>query len=293
MELEFTADAVTFLALAHEYLEEHALVATVLATQALRRTKDPAGAHPDDWYAVARDGRGAVVGAAMRTTPTAPRTAYLGPMPDESARQLARTLHERGEPLQGANGARRAARVCAEQAARLGGGTVAVSRRTRLFELGDAVAPRPVPGRLRVLTDVDLELATSWYAAFHADADEQAGRVPAPVDPPAPHEMRRRIRSGRTFLWVDANGTPVHLTGSNPPGFGVARIGPVYTPPGQRGRGWASAAVHAVASALVGEDARVCLFTDLANPTSNAIYRRLGFAPVTDTVDLVIDRAAG
>jgi predicted GNAT family acetyltransferase len=71
------------------------------------------------------------------------------------------------------------------------------------------------------------------------------------------------------------------------PAAGVVRVGPVYTPPALRGRGYAGAVTGAVTSAAIAAGAReVVLFTDLANPTSNALYRRLGYQPVTDRVVL-------
>ncbi len=100
--------------------------------------------------------------------------------------------------------------------------------------------------------------------------------------------MTLRIEQGRVHLWEDADGQVVHLTAANAPAHGVARVGPVYTPPEQRGRGYASAAVAGVSQALLDQDARVCLFTDLANPTSNRIYAALGFRPVVDTANLVV-----
>lgn len=63
----------------------------------------------------------------------------------------------------------------------------------------------------------------------------------------------------------------MHLTGVNPPSFGVARVGPVYTPSAQRGRGWASNAVAEVSRRIQAEGVGACLFTDQANPTSNRI----------------------
>jgi predicted GNAT family acetyltransferase len=38
----------------------------------------------------------------------------------------------------------------------------------------------------------------------------------------------------------------------------------------------------------VAEGARVCLFTDQANPTSNRIYSALGFRPVVDMANLLV-----
>jgi predicted GNAT family acetyltransferase len=79
------------------------------------------------------------------------------------------------------------------------------------------------------------------------------------------------------------------MTGANPPSAGVARIGPVYTPKRFRGRGYASAAVAAVSQLILDQGARVCLFTDQANPVSNRIYQRIGYRPVVDMAQLIID----
>jgi predicted GNAT family acetyltransferase len=68
---------------------------------------------------------------------------------------------------------------------------------------------------------------------------------------------------------------------------GAVRVGPVYTPPGQRRRGYAGALTVAVSQAARDAGAQqVVLFTDLANPTSNALYQRLGCTPVGDRVIL-------
>ena len=68
---------------------------------------------------------------------------------------------------------------------------------------------------------------------------------------------------------------------------GMARIGPVYTPPALRGRGYAGAATAAVSQAALDAGTReVVLYTDLANPVSNALYERLGYRPVEDRVVL-------
>jgi predicted GNAT family acetyltransferase len=73
----------------------------------------------------------------------------------------------------------------------------------------------------------------------------------------------------------------------------MARVGPVYTPPASRGRGYAAAATAAASRAALDAGTReVVLNTDLANPTSNALYERLGYAPVEDRVVLTFEPAA-
>ncbi|WP_405819688.1 GNAT family N-acetyltransferase [Streptomyces sp. NBC_00838] len=65
---------------------------------------------------------------------------------------------------------------------------------------------------------------------------------------------------------------------------GQARVSPVYTPPRLRGRGYGGAVTAAISRAARESGAeQVLLFTDLANPTSNALYRRLGYRPLTDS----------
>lgn len=152
--------------------------------------------------------------------------------------------------------------------------TVAI--RERLFELTEVIPPRPVSGRARWYEDDDRELVLAWLAAFHAEA--------MPGDPnfdPEGALARRRNSPGDFVLWDDEG--PVAFAGYGAPTPNGMRIGPVYTPPKLRGRGYASALTAAVTEHILASGCRFCfLATDLANPTSNSIYRRIGYRPVTD-----------
>ena len=293
--LEFCTDPGDFLRSAGEHLAQDPVLTTVVATVTARMRDEIAAGVPQDesypcWWLVVRDEAGAVVGAAMRTAPYRPHPLFVLPMPAEAARDLARAMHERGEPAPGINGALPAARICAEETSRLTGGTVSVGAHTRLFELGDLVGPASPLGGLRPAVEDDAELALAWFEAFGLDADEQAGREPGSMHEPSDDldSIRRRIAAGRIWFWVDETGQRVHLTGANLPAYGVARIGPVYSAREHRGRGYASAAVAEVSRLIVAGGARACLFTDQANPTSNKIYEALGYRPVVDMANLLV-----
>lgn len=293
--LRFLTDPGEFLAVAGEHLAADPVVSTVVATVAQRAVAQLAAGIPQpdrDWWLVVSDDSGAVVGAGMRAAPFAPHPIFLLPMPAEAAVALARALHERGVEVSAVNGALPAAERCAAELARLGDGRVRVSQHTRLHELGELARPAPVPGGLALATEDDLELALEWYAAFLGDADEQSGRPRGSTAHGVPDraELTRRLRARRIWFWRDGNGEPVQLTAASPPAFGVARVGPVYTPPDQRGRGWASNAVAEISRRIRDGGARVCLFTDQANPTSNRLYAALGYRPVVDMANLVITR---
>lgn len=255
----------------------------------------PRPAHPM-WWAVVRDPGGGVVAVSMRTMPHPPHTVWVPAMPEDAARLLARAALNRtarfGEaPLTSANGPLPAVRAFTEEVLRTSGGTVGEDRPDRLWEATRIIAPDPAPpGRARAATLGDLDLVTAWFDVFHAEADAQAGRTPD-REPPRIEGARRKIEDGVVWLW-DVDGKVVHLTGRQPPSFGVVRIGPVYTPPEQRGHGYARALVAEVAQRVLDAGHRVCLYTDRTNPVSNGVYAAIGFEPVLDQVNLVVDPAA-
>jgi predicted GNAT family acetyltransferase len=154
----------------------------------------------------------------------------------------------------------------------------------RAFRLTEVVPPRPVAGAARVAGPADRDLVTAWVIAFMREAleDEDDERVAADVD-------RWLAGKGRTIhLWEDGEPMSLSGVGGNTPN-GI-RIGPVYTPPDRRGRGYASALVAAVSQAQLDAGKQFCfLFTDLANPTSNKIYQAIGYEPVRDFEIWVLD----
>jgi GNAT superfamily N-acetyltransferase len=156
-----------------------------------------------------------------------------------------------------------------------------VARRSRLYRLARLLPPDPAPpGRARVATAADSGLLLDWLEAFGREADDHGG-----------HDLQRtvadRLSYGGLTLW-ETGGGPVSMAGATRAVAGQARIGPVYTPPERRGQGFGGAVTAAVSQAAKDAGvAEVLLYTDLANPTSNALYQRLGYEPVSDSVQLL------
>ena len=294
--LAFTDDPAELLAVAADLLAADPVVTTVVSSVTQRAARDDADGkarpdHPRWWVSVHDDDR--VVGAAMRTAPFVPYPMYVLPMPDGAARALADALVARGEDLTGVNGALPASQLIAEALAEYVGGTAHVDTHMRLHVLGELVEPGPPPGRLRAATRDDATLCVDWFRVFDDEAAAQAGR---PHGHGGEHvdlaTIEGKIDGQEVWLWEDAAGEVVHLTAHNPPSFGVARVGPVYTPGAHRGHGYASAAVAGVSRLLREGGAEVCLFTDQANPTSNKIYAAIGYRPVVDMANLEITTPA-
>jgi predicted GNAT family acetyltransferase len=135
----------------------------------------------------------------------------------------------------------------------------------------------PVPaGAMRVAADADLAWLTTMSLEFAVEA-----RVP---DAPATvvEGVQRRLAAVRYRIWDE--GGPVAFAAWAPAGDAAARIAPVYTLPRHRGRGYATALTAALSRELLEAGRRgLFLMTDVTNPTSNAIYARIGVRPVSDT----------
>jgi predicted GNAT family acetyltransferase len=70
----------------------------------------------------------------------------------------------------------------------------------------------------------------------------------------------------------------------------VTRISGVWTPRELRGHGYASAVVAALSIDRQDAGEACMLYTDLANPTFNAIYRALGYRRVGEGVTIGFGR---
>lgn len=303
MELEFFDTPQPFLDAAGDLLAAQPVLGSVIASVTERTARELEGGHDSwaavgapfpRWWVVVRDEAGEAVSAAMRTAPFAPHPTFSLPMPDDAAQALAAALHERGEHLGGANGALPGAEVLARATAGLSGGDLVVDKETRLWECTAVTVPPAPDGRLRLASEDDAELVLAWFTAFHAEADEQAGRVPDPGggEHNTLDSVLVRIREGVEWLWELPDGTVAHLSGSGLPSYGVGRIGPVYTPKEHRGRGIASYVVGELTRRGLEAGHRMCLFTDQANPTSNKIYEALGYEPVVDMAEHLVRTGA-
>jgi predicted GNAT family acetyltransferase len=143
-----------------------------------------------------------------------------------------------------------------------------------------------VSGSMRDATTGDRELLVAWMRAF----SEEALPDESPVDLARMVDLRLTATEAGLVLWVDGGPVSVAGFGGRTP-HGI-RIGPVYTPPEHRRRGYATALVAGVSGRLLSQGRRFCfLYTDLANPTSNRIYRNIGYEPVCESRDYRFERA--
>jgi GNAT superfamily N-acetyltransferase len=227
---------------------------------------------------------GELVGVAFRTPPWPVLVSGLPTDPSVVESFLTQWL-ETDPGLPGVSGPVDNVNAVAAAWTRLTGGSACVTLASRLFQLGDLIPP-VVPGRAREATEDDLELLVRWRTDFQVEAlGFQGGRGDGEA------EIRRRFEIGDSLLLWEDGGRPVSSANASAPVGGMSRVGPVYTPPEHRERGYGSAVTAAVSQHArdAGAD-NVLLFADLMNPVSNSIYQKLGYRPVYDSSELEFTR---
>lgn len=272
MTWHFTRDVAEYLARAGDFLASRPVEHTVLLTlaEALRAERSTESAtHFFGWHQA-----GPAVTGALLATP--PRPLLLSRLPLDAIESLVPALRAAGfdGDVHGVSAGVREAEAFAGHWRVATGAAAEVRMRMRLYRLDQLLPPDPAPaGRGRLAGPADRETLLVLAEEF-AVAVGEPGIGAAVVD--------SRLAAGAFVLW-EVDGVPVSLAAVTPPVAGQARVGAVYTPPAHRGHGYAAAAT-AMASAWARDRgvSEVLLFTDLANPTSNRIYHRLGYRPVSD-----------
>ena len=251
--------------------EPEALSVIASVTQGL--VVDPSRYVGPRWW-VATDAWGDVVGAFMHTPPHALHVALAT---TDQARDLAALLAGLGDVLPGVGGQRGPAEAFADEWAARTGATPTIAMEVGRFDLPTRPrVPFQVRGSFRLATGADTGLVDDWHQQFVV-AIEGGGRTANSLD--------RHVADGLVGLWEDAART-VSMAYASPASGGVTRISGVWTPPELRGHGYASGVVAALSTARLDAGEACMLYTDLANPTSNAIYQAMGYRRVGDSITI-------
>ena len=230
-------------------------------------------------YLATEDAAGEIVAVAIKTPGW---HIMLTDAPDEAVDALVDHLLGTGVPLEGVQSRPDVAQRFADRYA-AGAGVVqrmpapGTGAAHAVHKLTRVIAPRGISGRLRPAREEEADLFAEWSTAFchdcgmtpHASAEEKA-------------RARERIVRGESYFW-EVDGEPVSTATVHAPTPRGIRVSLVYTPPPHRGRGYASACVAALSQRMLDAGRKFCfLFTDLANPTSNKIYRAIGYEKVCE-----------
>jgi uncharacterized protein len=224
---------------------------------------------------------GAALGAALQTEPY--HLVLAEPIEPAAIEAIADAAVDDGHPLPGVTAGLPWSDRFAERVAERTGARVERVITEGVWVITDVADVPPAAGAMRVATPDDEDLVLRWLVDFHHEA--------LPPDHPRDDDaiatqVRARLagEGGGYRLWED--GEPVAMAGFHDvPGLG-SRVGPVYTPPAFRRRGYATRLVAEMSAGLLERGDPACyLYTDMANPTSNAIYARIGYVMLGEAAE--------
>jgi GNAT superfamily N-acetyltransferase len=282
MRVERCESPESFLAVSVEHRAHDPIRTNVIGSVATAAATEGRYTSECFWWVV-HDDVGDVVGVAIRTTPW---VLSIGPMPPPAARALASQVAVADPGLPGVAGFIEPVAAFLDTYASIGGDagskSIVSTQRQLLYEI-ERVSVPDVEGELVVAVPDELDAVEAWFTAFVNEA--QSVRVVRS------EEDRRAfattVREGRVRWWT-LDGVHVSMAGHavpvDTPSGVVVRVGPVYTPPERRRHGYGGAVTGALSEVLLAHGSSVMLYTDAANPTSNKIYRALGYELVDEFV---------
>ncbi|SFK56214.1 hypothetical protein SAMN04487936_1188 [Halobacillus dabanensis] len=134
------------------------------------------------------------------------------------------------------------------------------------------------PGELIVADFSHQGFLEKWIQQYGVEVGESYVRERVP------ELTKELIETQRLHLWV-IDGQPVSMASRARSTKNGATINAVYTPDEFKRNGYASQVVWHLTNKLLGQGYSFCsLYTDLANPTSNSIYKKIGYERVGDSV---------
>jgi uncharacterized protein len=268
IKVAFSEDPALILSEAGEFLSSqpvlHNLILSILHARVAEG--DPGR------YWMARQGD-KIAGVALQSPLTF--AATLTPMGHSVVMALVDAIAEAGISLPGVNGEAATAASFAGQWSERCKSAATPFQGNRLYELLEVGEVPDTKGEFRQAGPRDRDLMIRWNRAFQVEIGESADDTELRVD--------RALAAGRLSLWEDG-GETVSVVDGPEPVAGVVRISGVYTPPEMRKRGYAAACVNALSNHLRAAGHRCILYTDLSNPTSNSIYRRIGYRAVAEAL---------
>lgn len=272
------ADVERFLEAAQSWLLESEVENNLLLGIALNRRAAEPDQAPPYWITLC-DGNG-IVGCACRTPPN-PLVLSRAPLP--AIAKLADDLSAADPALCGVTGPLAEAEAFAARWIARRGGQWKTRVCLRLHELRQLVLTAGMAaGALRKATQSDHSLACEWIAAYVRDA----GTRPSTGD-----VAQRMIDRGQLYLWVVGDDDARSMVATTRDTGSGCSINTVYTPLRFRRSGYATAAVAALSGRLLDAGRRFCcLYTDVANPTSNSVYAKIGYRPVRDEMEIAFER---
>ncbi|PIP96050.1 MAG: hypothetical protein COW00_07145 [Bdellovibrio sp. CG12_big_fil_rev_8_21_14_0_65_39_13] len=217
-------------------------------------------------------------GQALRSNDDRPLA--ITQMSSESIKELITYLHSLNTKLSGVVGPKESALIFAQEWTKQLGIGKTTAMEQGVYELTKVIPPLKQVGKLHQVQVKDQTIALQMIKGFVEECfpeDKQPEKT-------AQKSWEIQILNKSLFFWKDENEQIVSMAGRSRESKNAACVSLVYTPPEKRGKGYASQVVAALSQQILDSGKSKCnLFTDLKNPTSNAIYQKIGYQWVSES----------
>jgi uncharacterized protein len=230
-----------------------------------------------DPYLLTAEDSGTLLGAVLMTPP---RHLILSHMPDPALAALTDYFLKESITFPGVVGPKNMSQLFAAHWKNRTGRNSRRKMSQRIYACERVVVPVYSRGYLRPAMANDEALLVEWAGEFCRDAgiEDEVEYMKARI----PNEIAKHS----LYVWDDDQIVSMAVV-QRETARGIC-VSLVYTPPYLRKQGYATSCVAALTQRMLDSGKRFCcLYTDLTNPTSNAIYQKIGYEPVCDSEDLV------
>lgn len=273
-------DAISFLNLMHPLLLEKEAEYNLLLGLTVLRTK--LKDKPDDYHYLAVYDKGALVGGCV----VSEKNLVISQTPGPLLLPLAQYLFEQQLKFPGVVGPAATCEIFARIWQNLSGKKYKLGMAQKIYQLDNVTIPENISGQMVQAMQAHVNLVGQWVFEFSCEA--------IPHEPTTIEKMNefaaQKIKNGEVFLWQLPSGEIVSMNAVGRPTNNGISVSAVYTPKSLRGKGYASVVVAKTSELMLKNGRKFCvLYTDLANPTSNKIYQKIGYKEVASSKHFVFE----
>ncbi|WP_047980939.1 GNAT family N-acetyltransferase [Ornithinibacillus contaminans] len=217
--------------------------------------------------------------AFMQTPPNRWILAAIEGVDQDVIPEIVQFLHTNKYPVPGVVGPTEQAEAFAGLWKKATGKQAELKMKQLIYQLDEVKHIPDESGKLIAATDEHLATVRDWLVKFGDQANIEITK------PQADSMARTFIQNESLYLW-EVDGQIVSMANNSRKSKNGATVNAVFTPDEQKRKGYATNVVAALSQKLLNDGSKFCnLYTDLANPTSNSIYRKIGYYEVGDSVE--------
>jgi uncharacterized protein len=281
MEIQYYPNAVEFLSNVGIFLARDEARYGLISGLSTVLEKNPHSYGQEDPWFCSIGAETGLCAVAMRTPPHKAILAYFSGDKQIITKKLVTAVAKSSKAVPGVLGDKELTDIFASLWCKKYKTKIIHTQAQRIYRL-DKVNDVPLaPGKFRQATITDKELVVKWMRAFSIETGGRTRNTPEKDITPV-------LEHGWVFFWEDEK--PVSMAIKVRPTEKGMTVSGVYTPPEMRYKGYATSCVAELSRNILQSGKEFCtLYTDLANPTSNSIYNKIGYKPVCDSVEYTFD----